>query len=105
MTKQTTVRLPENFADNGSPYVYHLWADTLESVNIRHIRTRPYRPQTNGKAERYQRTLATEFTYANEWRSNLARTDALNSWLHEYNHDRCHTAIDGATHQPRQQPH
>lgn len=89
------VLIQEIMTDNGSPYVSHLWADTLESVDIDHIRTRPYRPQTNGKVERYQRTLATEFAYANEWSSDQARTDALNAWLHEYNHHRYHTAIDG----------
>lgn len=90
------VLIQEIMTDNGSPYVSYLWADTLESVDIDHIRTRPYRPQTNGKVERYQRTLAAEFAYANEWRTDQQRTDALNAWLHEYNHDRYHTAIDGS---------
>lgn len=89
------ILIQEIMTDNGSPYVSYLWADTLESVDIRHIRTRPYRPQTNGKVERYQRTLATEFAYANEWRTDQARTDALDAWLHEYNHHRYHTAVDG----------
>lgn len=91
-----SVLIHKIMTDNGSPYVSYLWADTLESVDIRHIRTRPYRPQTNGKVERYQRTLATEFAYANEWRTDQQRTDALDAWLHEYNHDRHHTAIGGS---------
>lgn len=90
------ILIQEIMTDNGSPYVSYLWADTLESVGITHTRTRPYRPQTNGKVERYQRTLATEFAYANEWKTDQARTDALNGWLHEYNHNRYHTAIDAS---------
>jgi transposase InsO family protein len=90
------VLIQEIMTDNGSPYVSYLWADTLESVDIDHIRTRPYRPQTNGKVERYQRTLATEFAYASEWRTDQQRANALDAWLHEYNHHRYHTAIDGS---------
>lgn len=81
--------------DNGSPYVSQIWADTLESVNIDHIRIRPRRPQTNGKVERFGRTLATEWAYANAWMSNQARADNLTHWLHSYNHHRYHTAIGG----------
>lgn len=90
------VLIQEIMTDNGSPYVSYLWADTLESIDIDHIRTRPYRPQTNGKVERYQRTLATEFAYASEWRTDQQRANALDAWLHEYNHHRYHTAIDGS---------
>ena len=81
--------------DNGVGYRSLLFADTLESVDIDHVRTRPYRPETNGKVERYQRTLATEWAYANTWTSDQQRADALDDWLHQYNHHRYHTAIDG----------
>lgn len=81
--------------DNGPAYTSYLWADTLESINLGHIRTRPYRPQTNGKVERFGRTIATEWAYATAWMSNQARTDDLPNWLHQYNHHRYHTAIDG----------
>lgn len=79
--------------DNGAAYRSHLWADTLASVEISHIRTRPYRPQTNGKVERFNRTLATEWAYAHTWHTDQQRTDALPGWIHEYNHHRTHTAI------------
>lgn len=81
--------------DNGSAYRSELWADTLESVDIDHIRIRPRRPQTNGKVERFGRTLATEWAYANAWHSDQARADDLTRWLHSYNHHRYHTAIGG----------
>lgn len=79
--------------DNGSAYRSHLWANTLASVGISHIRTRPYRPQTNGKVERFNRTLTTEWAYAHTWHSDQQRTNALDDWLHQYNHHRIHTAI------------
>ena len=72
-----------------------VWADTLESVDIDHIRIRPRRPQTNGKVERFGRTLATEWAYANAWDSDQARAEDLTRWLHSYNHHRYHTAIGG----------
>lgn len=81
--------------DNGGGYTSRLFVDTLEAVDITHIRTRAYRPQTNGKVERYQQTLATEWAYANTWTSNQQRTNDLPNWLHQYNHHRYHTAIDG----------
>ena len=56
---------------------------------------RPYRPQTNGKVERYQRTLRDEWGYAKAYRSKSARRAALTSWLHIYNHHRPHTALAG----------
>ena len=81
--------------DNGVGYTSRIFGDTLESVDIDHVRTRPYRPQTNGKVERFQRTLATEWAYTTTWTSNQQRAEALNSWIHQYNHHRYHTAING----------
>jgi len=57
--------------------------------------TRPYRPQTNGKAERFNRTLLTEWAYVRPYASNTERTAALDTWLHLYNHQRAHTALGG----------
>jgi len=57
--------------------------------------TRPYRPQTNGKAERFNRTLLDEWAYVRPDDSNDERTAALQDFLHTYNHHRCHTALDG----------
>jgi transposase InsO family protein len=61
----------------------------------RHKRTRPYRPQTNGKVERYHRTLAREWAYSQAWASNQQRADALTGFLDRYNYRRPHTALGG----------
>ena len=81
--------------DNGVGYTSRIFIDTLESVDIDHVRTRPYRPQTNGKVERFQRTLATEWAYTTTWTSDSQRAEALTGWIHTYNHHRYHTAING----------
>ncbi|WP_121192530.1 IS481 family transposase [Motilibacter peucedani] len=80
--------------DNGACYRSHLWAAALRSAGITHKRTRPYRPQTNGKVERLNRTLLTEWAYREVFTSNQERTAALSSWLHNYNHHRAHTALE-----------
>ena len=81
--------------DNGSCYRSKLWAKTLTAANIKHRRTRPYRPQTNGKVERFNRTLLEEWAYAREYRSEADRVAAYPAWLHTYNHHRGHTALGG----------
>jgi transposase InsO family protein len=81
--------------DNGSCYKSHLWRDTLAAAGITHKRTRPYRPQTNGKVERLNRTLLEEWAYARPYRSEHERRDAFPQWLHIYNHHRGHTALKG----------
>jgi transposase InsO family protein len=81
--------------DNGSCYRSHLFRDTLAQAEIAHKRTRPYRPQTNGKVERYNRTLMNEWAYARPYTSEQERRDALAGWLHTYNHHRAHTALGG----------
>ncbi|MFG2570446.1 integrase core domain-containing protein, partial [Streptomyces sp. NPDC048567] len=60
-----------------------------------HKRTRPYRPQTNGKVERLNRTLLDEWAYAKHYRSDQERRDAFPRWLHTYNHHCGHTALKG----------
>lgn len=79
-------------SDNGSPYVSHLWRDTCAQLGIKHSRTRPRRPQTNGKVERFHRTMADGWGYARCYASENERRQALPGWLHEYNHHRPHTA-------------
>ncbi len=79
--------------DNGSCYRSRTFAEALGSVV--HKRTRPYRPQTNGKVERFHRTLADEWAYAQLYRSDGQRCAAFTSWLHTYNHHRGHTALAG----------
>ncbi|WP_436497236.1 IS481 family transposase [Actinokineospora sp. HUAS TT18] len=81
--------------DNGSCYRSFLWRDTLTAAAITHKRTRPRRPQTNGKVERFNRTLLDEWAYARPYRSETERREALPHWLHTYNHHRGHTALNG----------
>ncbi|WP_445271855.1 integrase core domain-containing protein, partial [Streptomyces sp. DSM 41978] len=81
--------------DNGACYKSHTWRDTLAAAGIAHKRTRPYRPQTNGKVERLNRTLLDEWAYARPYRSEQERRDAFPAWLHTYNHHRGHTALAG----------
>jgi transposase InsO family protein len=81
--------------DNGSCYRSLAWRDALTADAITHKRTRPYRPQTNGKVERFNRTLASEWAYARPYRSEAERRAALDPWLHTYNHHRGHTALGG----------
>jgi transposase InsO family protein len=80
--------------DNGSCYRSHVFAQAL-GPNIRHVWTRPYRPQTNGKVERFNRTLATEWAYADTYLSDEARAATYQAWIHHYNHHRPHTGIGG----------
>ncbi|MFI9451549.1 IS481 family transposase [Amycolatopsis sp. NPDC052450] len=81
--------------DNGACYKSRLWRDTLRDADIVHKRTRPYRPQTNGKVERFNRTLLEEWAYARPYHSETERRDAYPDWLHTYNHHRGHTALNG----------
>jgi transposase InsO family protein len=81
--------------DNGSCYRSRLWRDTLRDAQVTHKRTRPYRPQTNGKVERFNRTLLDEWAYDRPYRTETERRAALPGWLHTYNHHRGHTALAG----------
>jgi transposase InsO family protein len=82
-------------SDNGSCYRAKDFTAELVAAGIKHKFTRPYRPQTNGKVERFNRTLQNEWAYARAYRSEAARTRALDTWLHMYNHHRHHTAVGG----------
>lgn len=79
--------------DNGSCYRSDLWRQQCADLDLHHKRTRPYRPQTNGKVERFHRTMTAGWTYRRIYRSESARRNALPGWLHEYNHHRNHSAI------------
>ena len=83
-------------SDNGSAYRSYAWRDACAELGIQPNRTRPYRPQTNGKVERFHRTLADGWAYARFYRSETERRAALPSWLHFYNHHRRHSAIGAA---------
>ncbi|MDN5588430.1 MAG: IS481 family transposase, partial [Brevibacterium sp.] len=80
--------------DNGSCYRSRLFNDALGEA-IKHKFTRPYRPQTNGKIERFHRTLAFEWAYAHHYPSDAARAATYQDWIHSYNHHRPHTGIGG----------
>ena len=82
-------------SDNGSAYRSHAWRDACTELGITPKRTRPYRPQTNGKIERFHRTLADGWAYAQLYQSTEQRNAALPGWLHFYNHHRAHSAIGG----------
>jgi transposase InsO family protein len=89
-----TITVERVLTDNGSCYRSRDFAAALG--DIVHSRTRPYRPATNGKVERFNRTLLAEWAYVRPWSSEGQRTRALTAWLHLYNHHRHHTAVGGA---------
>ncbi len=74
-----------------------VFPEALSTIGARHLVTRPYRPQTNGKAERFNRTLLEEWAYSRLYRSNEERRQTLPAWLAFYNHRRPHTALAGLT--------
>jgi transposase InsO family protein len=81
--------------DNGSCYRSREFAATLAEAGVGHRRTRPYRPQTNGKVERFNLTLKWEWAYARAYETNASRTEVLERWLHHYNYHRPHMAHEG----------
>jgi transposase InsO family protein len=91
------VRVREVMSDNGSCYISHDFAAACKTLQIKHIRTRPNRPQTNGKAERFIQTLQREWSYAAVYETSRHRARALGPWLRFYNHRRPHDALG---HQP-----
>jgi transposase InsO family protein len=90
-----TVR--ELLTDNGSPYRSAVHAIACRTLGIRHLRTRPRRPQTNGKAERFIRTMLGGWAYGAIYASSQERTAALDGWLWHYNHRRRHQALGRQT--------
>lgn len=92
---QGITHIARALTDNGSCYRSREFAAALTATGTTHKRTRPYRPQTNGKVERFNRTLLDEWAYAQPYRSETQRRAALPAWLHYYNHHRGHTAIGG----------
>ena len=88
------ITVEQLITDNGSPYVSFAHAAACRLLGIRHLRTRPYRPQTNGKAERFIRTLLGGCAYGAIYRDSSERTRALDGWLWHYNHQRQHSALN-----------
>jgi transposase InsO family protein len=89
------IRIERVLTDNGSPYRSHVFNAAVAGLGARHKRTRPYRPQTNGKAERFIQTLLNEWSYGRPYRLNQERLDALPTFVDFYNRARPHTALGG----------
>jgi transposase InsO family protein len=91
------IKVERVLSDNGACYRATIHALACRRLGVRHLRTRPYRPQTNGKAERFIRTLLNSWAYGAIYGSSRERTQALDGWLWHYNHRRRHSALG---HQP-----
>lgn len=92
--RQRGIRIERVMTDNGSAYVSHAFRDTCQQLRIRHLRTKPFTPRTNGKAERFIQTCLREWAYAEAYTSSGERTTALAHWLHHYNWHRPHSALN-----------
>ncbi len=87
------ITVQDLLTDNGGAYISTVHAVACRALGIRHLRTRPRRPQTNGKAERFIRTLLGGWAYGAIYRDSAERTAALDGWLWHYNHHRRHSAL------------
>lgn len=87
------IRVERVLTDNGSPYRSTVHALACRILGLKHLRTRPYRPQTNGKAERFIRTMLGGWVYGAVYGSSAERTAALDGWLWRYNHERPHGSL------------
>jgi len=94
---QRGVRVERVMTDNGSGYLARVFAAACARHQIRHLRTRPYRPRTNGKAERFIQTLLRDWAYAIRYQTSQHRALALGPWIDYYNHRRPHGSLG---HQP-----
>ncbi len=92
--RQRGIRIERVMTDNGSAYVSNAFRDTCQQLGIRHLRTKPFTPRTNGKAERFIQTCLREWAYAEAYTSSDERTTALAHWLHHYNWHRPHSALN-----------
>jgi len=90
------VKIERVMTDNGSGYVSRDFAVAVAQMRARHIRTRPYTPRTNGKAERFIQTLLREWAYVRPYQNSYRRKQALPAWLRRYNERRPHAGIGGA---------
>ena len=91
------VRVERVLTDNGSCYKSRLWHDTCARLDVMVKKTRPRRPQTNGKVERFHRILLEEWAYIRDWTSEGRRAHGYKRFIHFYNHHRSHGALDWAT--------
>jgi transposase InsO family protein len=91
------VRVESVMTDNGGCYLSKTFATACKRLGLKHIRTRPYTPRTNGKAERFIQTSLREWAYARAYTSSQQRTDELQKWMHQYNWHRPHSGIGSST--------
>ena len=91
------VRIERVLTDNAWSYSRATFAGAIAAIDARHKRTRPHRPQTNGKAERFIKTLLAEWAYGRLYRTNAERLERLPVWVREYNVERTHTSLGGIT--------
>jgi transposase InsO family protein len=91
--RKQEIRVRRVMTDNGSPFVSKRWAQLCKKQKLRHIRTRPYTPRTNGKAERFIQTLQREWAYGKPYQTSAGRRRALPAWLRYYNEQRPHRAL------------
>jgi transposase InsO family protein len=94
--KAQGVTVERVMTDNGSGYVSKDFAAAIAAIRVRHLRTRPYTPRTNGKAERFIQTLLREWAYGRPFTTSYRRRAALPAWLRRYNERRPHAGIGGA---------
>lgn len=91
------IKIQRVMTDNGSCYRSFAWRDACKALAIKHIRTKPYTPRTNGKAERFIQSALREWAYAKAYRNSEHRAQELPHWLHHYNWHRPHAGIKGCT--------
>jgi transposase InsO family protein len=89
------IRVRRLMTDNGPGYRAHVFTAACAGAHLRHLRTRPYTPRTNGKAERFIQTLLREWAYRRAYPTSAARGAALPDWLHHYNWHRPHGSLHG----------
>jgi transposase InsO family protein len=89
------IRVRRRLTDNGNGYISDRFARLCRSAGVRHRRTRPYTPRTNGKAERFIQTMLREWAYRRPYASSAQRRDGLPAWLYYYNRYRGHSALQG----------
>ncbi len=93
--RRLDIRVHAVMTDNGSAYVSRLFTAACQGLSLRYLRTRPYQPRTDGKAERFIQTLLRERAYARPYRHSWLRIRALRAWLRHSNHRRPHGALNG----------
>ncbi len=91
------VKIERVMTDNGSCYKSFAWRDACKALDIKHIRTKPYTPKTNGKAERFIQSSLREWAYARAYQNSAQRGRELPYWMHHYNWHRPHAGIKGKT--------